>query len=111
MSVAVLVLAVAGFLAAALRAVIALFAVLQSGVEGFLARDLAEVRGRRGDLTGAADAADVRAAARRRRFTAIGFFTMWLGLLLIPALTPWPAFVYASYCVLWLMPRRRRAPQ
>lgn len=108
MSIAVLLLAVAGFAAAALRAGIALLATLQSGAESFLASDLAEVRGRRGDLTGAAEAAELRVLARRRRLASLGFFFMWAGLLVIPPLTSWPQFLYALYSLLWLMPRRRR---
>jgi hypothetical protein len=109
MSIAVLLLAVAGFAAAALRAAIALLAAFQSGVEAFLARDLADVRSRRGDLTGLTEVAELRALARRRRLVAMGSFLMWSGLLIIPPLTSWPQVLYAIYSVLWLMPRRRRA--
>ncbi|CAN5685458.1 hypothetical protein BH23GEM9_BH23GEM9_13950 [soil metagenome] len=112
MSVAVFLLAISGFIAALLRAFIALLAVLRSGVDSFLARDLASVRGQRGDLTGVADATALRAAARRRRMLAIGIFSFWLGLLVVPVLTPWPTFLYAAYSLLWLVPRRgpRRRP-
>jgi hypothetical protein len=107
MNSAVFLLALAGFAAAALRAGIALLAVIESGAESFLARDLEDVRRRRGDLTGLTDAAEVRSAARRRRLVALGFFSMWAGLLLIPPLTSWPQLLYAAYSVLWLVPRRR----
>jgi hypothetical protein len=109
MSIAVLLLAAAGFAAAALRAAIALLAAFQSGVESFLARDLAEVRSRRGDLTGLSEVDELRALARRRRLVALGSFFMWAGLLIIPPLTSWPQILYAIYSVLWLLPRRRRA--
>jgi hypothetical protein len=101
-------LAIAGFAAVALRAVIALLASLRRGIDVFLARDLADTRRQRGDLTGVTDAAAARAAASRRRFLALGFFFLWAGLLVIPPLTPWPMMLYGSYCVLWLLPRRRR---
>jgi hypothetical protein len=100
-------LAIAGFAAVALRALIALLASLRRGVDVFLARDLADTRRQRGDITGLTDAAEARAAASRRRFVALSFFFLWAGLLIIPPLTPWPTMLYASYCVLWLLPRRR----
>jgi hypothetical protein len=108
MSTAVFLLAVAGFAAVALRAGLALFGALRGGVDAFLARDLAEVRARRGDLTGLEEAAGARSVARRRRLLALSIFTMWVGLLVVPSLTPWPLFLYASYSLLWLVPRRSR---
>ena len=107
METALQILAIAGFAAVALRAVIALLASLRRGVDVFLARDLADTRRQRGDITGVTDAAEARAAASRRRFLALSFFFLWAGLLIIPSLTPWPTILYASYCVLWLLPRRR----
>src|SRR5688500_13648600 len=61
------ILAIAGFAAVALRAVIALLASLRRGVDVFLARDLADTRRQRGDITGLTDAAEARAAASRQR--------------------------------------------
>lgn len=110
MSTAVLLLAVAGFLAVALRAVRALFAALRGGVDAFLARDLADTRARRGDLTGLSDAEAARASARRYRVMALGFFFLWGGLLLVPPLTPWPQLLYGAYSLLWLLPHRAPAP-
>lgn len=106
MNIAVFLLAIAGFAAAALRALLALLAVLRSGVDAFLARDLAQTRGQRGDLTGLADARELQGAARRRRALAVGVLAMWVGLLVVPPLTPWPAMLYATYSLLWLVPRR-----
>jgi hypothetical protein len=103
-------LAALGIAAIIVRAVGAAFRALRGGVEGFLARDLADVRAQRGDLTGLADAAAVRAEARRRRLVALGALAFWIGLLLVPPLTPWPAFLYAIFALLWLVPRRPSTP-
>jgi hypothetical protein len=103
-----LLLGAAGVAAVALRAAGALMTVISGGVESFLARDVADVRARRGDLTGLADADAVRQRARRRRFVALGVFSMWVCLLIVPPLTPWPGFLYAAYSLLWLVPRRTR---
>jgi hypothetical protein len=113
MRTAVILLAVFGFAAAAVRMVRAALWALHGGVEGFLARDAAATRARRGDLTGLADAEAQRALARRRRMLALGAASLWAGLLLVPPLTPWPTALYASYSLLWLLPRRSslRPPQ
>jgi hypothetical protein len=113
MRIAILLLSIAGFAAVALRAGIALVDALRGGVDSVLARDLADIRARRGDLTGLQDAADVRAAARRERMIAVTAFLMYIGLLAVPPLTPWPNLLYSAYALLWLVPRRKpgaRAP-
>ncbi|HUF50470.1 MAG TPA: hypothetical protein VMN60_06540 [Longimicrobiales bacterium] len=107
MNTALLLLAIAGFSAIALRALSALFATVRVGIDVFLARDAAATRRQRGDLTGLADANAARATARRRRYIALGFLSLWAGLLVVPALTPWPRALYAAYSALWLLPRRR----
>jgi hypothetical protein len=106
MRLAVLLLSIAGFAAVVLRAGLALLHALKGGVESFLASDLAEIRARRGDLTGLDEAAQLQSAARRTRLAALGAFFLWGGLLIVPALTPWPELLYAAYALLWLVPRR-----
>jgi hypothetical protein len=106
MRTVVLLLSVAGFAAVALRAASALLNALRGGVESFLARDLAAVRARRGDLTGLQEAAELRGMARRHRLLALTAFSMWVALLVVPPLTPWPELLYATYSLLWLAPRR-----
>jgi hypothetical protein len=106
MRLAVLLLSVVGFAAVALRAASALLNVFRGGVESFLARDLAGIRARRGDLTGLQEAAELRGVARRHRMVALGAFSMWVVLLVVPPLTPWPELLYATYSLLWLAPRR-----
>lgn len=108
MGTAVVILAVAGVLAVLLRAARALFALLRGGADAVIAREVAAARLRRGDITGLQDATAARAEARRRRYSALGVLFIWAGLLVVPALTPWPAALYASYSLLWLLPRRTR---
>jgi hypothetical protein len=108
MSTAIMLLALAGAGAVVLRLLRALFAALRGGVDAFVARDIAETRAQRGDLTGLDDARSVALAARRRRLRALGVASVWGGLLVFPTLTPWPAMLYATYSLLWVLPRRIR---
>ncbi len=99
-------LAVLGVLAVLARAVRAALSLLRGGVDMFLARDLHEVRAQRGDLTGMQDAAALRQTGRKRRTIAAAAVSLWVGLLIIPIFTPWPAFLYAAFTIFWLLPRR-----
>lgn len=111
MNLAVKLLAAAGILAVVLRLLRALFAGLRGGVDALLAGDVASSRAQRGDLTGLDEARSAVTQAQRRRLVALGQASVWIGLLLVPALTPWPAPLYASYSLLWLLPRpTRHAP-
>jgi hypothetical protein len=107
METAVLILAVAGFIAVAARMLRALLGVLTVGADALIAREVAATRAQRGDLTGLEEAKLARSAARRRRYVALGMLSMWAGLLVVPPLTPWPYFLYAAYSLLWLLPHRR----
>jgi hypothetical protein len=107
METAVLILAVAGFAAVAVRMVGALLRVLTRGADVLVAREVAAARAQRGDLTGLEEANLARGAARQRRYVALGVLSIWAGLLVVPALTPWPNLLYAAYSLLWLLPRRR----
>jgi hypothetical protein len=107
MDTAVLILAVAGFGAVAARMLFALLRVLTRGADALMARDVAAARAQRGDLTGLEEANVARGAARRGRYVALGLLSIWAGLLLVPALTPWPRLLYAAYSLLWLLPPRR----
>ncbi|HEX2166178.1 MAG TPA: hypothetical protein VHG09_02965 [Longimicrobiales bacterium] len=108
MSTAILLLAIAGAIAVMLRLLRAAFAALRGGVDAFIARDVAETRAHRGDLTGLDDARAAAALARRRRWLSLGHAFLWAGLLIIPTLTPWPQALYACYALLWLVPRGPR---
>jgi hypothetical protein len=103
-------LAIAGVAAVLIRVLGAAFRALRGGVDAFIARDLADTRAQRGDLTGLADAAEARGRARRRRVAALSAAAFWAGLLIVPPLTPWPRLVYAVYALLWLVPRRPTTP-
>ncbi|HSK19073.1 MAG TPA: hypothetical protein VK912_08030 [Longimicrobiales bacterium] len=112
MSTAIMLLAVAGVIAVLLRLLRSLFATLRGGVDVFLAHDVADTRAQRGDLTGVDDAKAAAAVARRRRLFALGTASLWIGLLIVPMLTPWPSLLYATYSLLWLLPRApRHAPR
>lgn len=111
MDIAITLLAVAGIAAVGLRALGALVQAGSGGIDALLARDRADVRARRGDLTGLADAGTERSEARRRRLFALGRFSVWIGLLALPPLTAWPRFLYVLYSLLWLVPRRATTPR
>jgi hypothetical protein len=106
----IVVLAVLGFAAIALRVALALLRLLRGGVEQYVATGVADVRARRGDLTGLSDASVQERRARRSQLVSVGILSFWLLLLIAPALTPWPATLYAAYCVFWLVPRRSARP-
>src|SRR5688572_15074714 len=100
MRTAIILLAIAGIAAVLLRISAAAFALLRGGVDTFLAQEMEKLKAQRGDITGAQEAAMTTALARRRRFFAFSIFFMWLGLLLVPPLTPWPQLLYAGYALL-----------
>lgn len=104
MSLLVVVLAVIGFVAVALRVVLAILGLLRRGVDRYLADSVADVRARRGDLTGMDEARVEEQGARRALFSAFAILSFWALLLIAPALTPWPRTIYAAYSVFWLLP-------
>ena len=100
------VFAFLGVLAVLVQAGRALFSLLRGGVDVFLARDLHDVRAQRGDLTGMQEADALRQTGRQRRALAAARLSFWIGLLIIPNFTPWPAQMCAAYCAFWFFPRR-----
>lgn len=104
MRIVILLLAFAGGLAVLARVIRSLFRLLHRGIDAFVAREVADLRAQKGDLTGLADAARQRADARRRRLVAVAALSFWVVLLVAPPLTPWPELLYALYSVLWLIP-------
>jgi hypothetical protein len=106
MDTAVRILAVAGFIAVAWRMLRALVRALTRSADVVAARSHAAVRAQHGDITGLQEADRARGSASRRRYVALGVFSFWAGLLLVPTLTPWPYLLYAGYSLLWLWPRR-----
>ncbi len=100
------ILAVLGFAAALVRWLRSAVSALERGIEAFHARQVAETRARRGDVTGTEEAAGAAARARRARRRFVGEFAFWTALLAWPAwLVESPAPVYAAYAVLWFLPR------
>ncbi|MGH7554412.1 MAG: hypothetical protein ACREMQ_15515, partial [Longimicrobiales bacterium] len=88
-------LAIAGVLAVLYRAARTTLRLLRRSVDALVARETAELRAQRGDLTGMAGAADARAVARRQRLLALALLCFWMLLLIVPPLTPWPGVLYA----------------
>ncbi len=100
------ILALFGFVAALLRLTRAAVSVLRRGAEAFFAREVAETRARRGDITGMEKAQGAVMHARRERRRSLGLLVLWAALVILPpVLLPSPAPVYAAYNVLWLLPR------
>ncbi len=99
--------AVFGFIALLRRAGRAAVAVLRRGVDSFLSRETADVRARRGDLTGLAEAEETSRRARGARLRAGGALLFWLALLAIPPLIDMATTIYAVCAMLWLAPPLR----
>jgi hypothetical protein len=99
------VLAIAGAGAVLLRGMRAGARVLGRGLERFLVRGVADVRARRGDLTGLSDAAAQKRRARRAQLGAVSSLAFWVALGVAPLLTPWPRGLYAGYALFWVLPR------
>lgn len=107
---ALAIAAAIGFFVVAWRLSRAGFRAARLGLDEYAAGEVADARGRRGDLTGMAEAKRVAAERRRSRWRASGPLTMWLLLLIAPALTPWTRPLYASYTLFWVLGRLRRGP-
>jgi type II secretory pathway component PulL len=103
-----IILGIAGFLAVVRHALDALLRLLHGDVEAALAGGRASARAHHGDLTGVQEAQAERSVAWARRRVATALLVLWIALLLVPPLTPWPRALYAAYSLLWLLPRRRR---
>lgn len=104
MDAALDVLSVIGIAAVAWRLARSFLRLLGRGAESVWAEEMANVRSRRGDLTGMAEADEQArsvARSRRRAAAATGF---WVFLLAAPAVTPWARPVYAGLSLLWLLP-------
>lgn len=109
METLITVLSLLGLGAAAWHVLRAAFRFLSVEASGIWARELAETRARRGDVTGLREAQDTAGLAARARRRALAEGLGWIALLLAPAFTPWARTIYAGYALLWLVPWRRRA--
>lgn len=104
MESSLLLLAFLGFAAVVVRCVRTALDAVRQGVDAFLARDVAETRARRGDITGWEEAEGWAIRARRARHRAVAGTIFWLVLLVAPPLllrSPVP--LYAGYSVFWLL--------
>ncbi|MGH7474997.1 MAG: hypothetical protein ACRELD_01790 [Longimicrobiales bacterium] len=102
MNGAILILAVFGVLALLRHILRAVFVLARRGVDAFLAGEAADVRARRGDLTGLEDAERNAQRARRARVRASIGLAVWSALLVAPPFTEWTAEIYAACAMLWL---------
>jgi hypothetical protein len=109
MDIVLLILAIGGIAAVLRHILTASSKLLRRGLDAYLAGQIADVRANRGDLTGLSDAQDARVRARRLRRGALFMMAVWVALLVVPPLTPWPELLYASYTILWFVPRRGAA--
>jgi len=103
-----LLLAILGFLAVLRLSAVAGLRALGRGVEAFLAREVSEAHARRGDITALQAARITRTKTSRARLYAVLRLALTVALLVVPALSPWPRLIYATYAPLWLLFYRRR---
>jgi hypothetical protein len=108
MDVLVIVLAIAGFLAALRGLSRASLGLLVRGVEVVMTREQTDIRARRGDITGLGTADEHGALARRHRRRSVLAVGFWATLIVVPLVTPWTRWLYAACSPLWLIPARRR---
>lgn len=105
MKIILFVLAASGFGAVLLRLLRSAFRAMRHGAYTLYAREIAANRARRGDLTGLEEAQGWVEYARKERFQAICWTSLWLVLLVVPlTLLPAPLPVYAAYSGIWLIP-------
>ena len=100
-----------GFLACLRMVLHAGFRWLRGGVDLFLTGELGAAHARRGDLTAVQAVEDTRTRAKRARRLATVRLVLSIGLLVIPAFTPWPTWVFAAYAPLWLFFWRGAGPR
>jgi len=111
MDLILFLLATLGFLACLRLVLHAGFRWLRGGVDLFLTNEVGAAHARRGDLTAVQAADDARARARRARRLATARLVLSIGLLIVPAFTPWPGWVFAAYAPLWLVFWRGARPR
>jgi hypothetical protein len=104
MNLVLVILSVAGFVAALRRFLFSAFRLFKGGVDAFIAREVASSRAERGDVTGLMEARDWRSHTRKARFRAILLVLFWLAVLIAPLLTRATVPIYAAYALLWFLP-------
>ena len=111
MSVLLVVLAIAGFLALVHRLGRSLLRLGLNLAEGTAASGLAEVSARRGDLTGFMERRADHHAIRRARIGAAAAASVYFLLLAVPLFAGLGREVYAASALLWLLPTRAIRPR
>lgn len=112
MTFVLFLLAIIGVLAVLLRLALSLIGATKHSIERYVARQIKDQRAERGDLSGLAEAENVRAAAARKQTRWIVESLGWAMLLALPMLSPIALFLYPFYAVFWLLPNpfsRKRA--
>ncbi len=102
METALGILAVLGVAALLVQLGRAFFSAVRGGVEAMVAAQHAEQRARRGDITGAREAEEEAARARRARLRAGARALLWLALLVIPPMTNLTSEIWSACAALWL---------
>ena len=104
MTFILILLAIPGVLAVLLRLSLAVLAATRHTVERFVARQIADQRAQRGDISGVTEAARLRDAAARQQWRFIIQALVWATLLLFPLAFPAAVVIYPFYSLLWLLP-------
>ena len=111
MELILVVLSVAGFLAALRQLARSAFRLFKGGVDAYVMRQVASTRAERGDLTGLLEARAQERSTRGSRRRALGMVILWAAVLSAPLFTRASVPIYAAYAVLWLWPLMRRRVQ
>jgi hypothetical protein len=99
-----LLLAMAGAVALAYRALRSFARLVLSLAESTAASGMAEVSARRGDLSALEENRATERAARRRQWRDVLATGLWLAWLLVPPMVGWAALLYAAAAPLWFLP-------
>ena len=84
-------------------------ALLRTGkysLERYVAAQIVEQRGSRGDLSGMSEAEKVRAAAAAKQMRFLGLAALWAALLGLPLLITPAIIFFPLYSIFWYLPRR-----
>ena len=108
MTIILILLAIPGVLAVLLRLGAALLKTGRYSLERYVARQILDQRATRGDLSGMAEADQVRATAAGKQLRFLGETAMWAVLLGLPLMFPPAVVLYPLYSIFWFVPRGGR---
>lgn len=103
MTLLLILLAIPGVLAVLLRLGTALLRAAKFSLERYVARQIVDQRAGRGDITGMAEAEQVRVVAARNQMRFVGETLMWAGLLAVPLIFPPAVVLYPFYSIFWFV--------